>query len=166
MKEKKSRTENEYLEMYGVAPGLEEDMMYADNCRNECPRKIWCSGVDTAWKNAQMRMSKIRQKNERDEKKSKKREEERQQLAKIHDESFASVCSDKVIDVEEPMTLDDSVDDNIDPDFSIHHRNLYRSCVAFPKIPVRDGYQTINEDIMETLVILISYFEIDFRKAT
>ena len=34
MKEKKSRTENEYLEMYGVAPGLEEDMMYADNCRN------------------------------------------------------------------------------------------------------------------------------------
>ena len=160
IKEKISRSANEYIQMYGVAPGSDEDLLYEDNCCNGCPRKVWCAGVDTAWwTEAKKRFVKIKRKSEISEKSGQRREEDRRHLAMIKEQSFSSVSSEVIDD--EIVDLD--YDQTDDPDFTIQQKTV-RNSITFPKIPVRDGYQTINEDIMETLVVLISYFKIEVRK--
>ena len=84
IKEKISRSANEYIQMYGVAPGSDEDLLYEDNCCNGCPRKVWCAGVDTAWwTEAKKRFAKIKRKSETSEKSGQRREEDRRYLKSI-----------------------------------------------------------------------------------
>ena len=188
---RKDKTKSDEMASYlgtDTAPEEEEEL-YKDNCvRNEdgrCPRIRWVGGVDTAWQRAANERLRKMEKSERFARQRELRiAQEKEQLQR---ESTSFMPS--AVDVDsQPMESEELLSD--DEEFSPEDRAA--TCAKkrlkeatdipatrsssrsepsqdpvgkFPDIEVRSGEKTFNVQIKETLVVMMSVYKVEARKA-
>ena len=160
--------------------------MYKDNCIPDpstklCPRLVWNGSVDQSWLiKAKQRQAKNVRSKELAENREKRLFEEKRKLETLETQSqSANVKDDEDEEGNSPSEPDkDSTlftpakvmntgvgsSDRITrstPDSD----QVHESIPTMPKIKVRESYKTINPEVIEVLVIIISIFKVDARQA-
>ena len=113
-------------------------------------------------------MAKIQAQSERSEKRSQRLNIEKERLKAYHEQESSHLHSSTNFIIENDE-LDDNNDielDNMDSEFMAQSRQSNMEIlINWPKKAVRTGYQTIDEDILEVLVVLISVYKFEVKKA-